>query len=220
LIVGAGGFARETAQAVADLNAVRHSWDLLGFADDDISIEGKTVDGFPVLGQPEKALSRHTTARVVVCTGRPDNYFSRRHIVSRLDLRPERYATIIHPTASVPAAAQVGRGTVILATVIVTAQARIGAHVAVMPACVITHDDVVGDYVTLASGVRLGGGVSVADGAYLGAGSLIREGLRVGAWSLVGMGSVVVRDVPPAQVWFGSPAVRRADVTVPWEVDD
>ena len=46
-----------------------------------------------------------------------------------------------------------------------------GAHVVAMPQVVLTHDDVIEDYVTLASGVRLGGGVHVATEAYLGAGA-------------------------------------------------
>jgi len=34
----------------------------------------------------------------------------------------------------------------------------------------------------------------------------VREGVTVGAWSLIGMGSVVLRDVPPGEVWIGGPA--------------
>jgi acetyltransferase-like isoleucine patch superfamily enzyme len=75
-----------------------------------------------------------------------------------------------------------------------------------MPQVVLTHDDVVGDYATIASGVRLGGGVRVAAGAYLGAGALVREGLTIGAGSLVGLGSVVLHDVPAGEVWAGNPA--------------
>jgi acetyltransferase-like isoleucine patch superfamily enzyme len=70
----------------------------------------------------------------------------------------------------------------------------------------LTHDDVVHDYATITSGVRLGGDVTVAQGAYIGAGALIREGVTVGAWAQVGLGSVVLRDVPPGQVWVGNPA--------------
>jgi len=40
----------------------------------------------------------------------------------------------------------------------------------------------------------------------VGAGALVREGVTVGAWSLIGMGSVVLHDVPPGEVWAGNPA--------------
>jgi acetyltransferase-like isoleucine patch superfamily enzyme len=114
----------------------------------------------------------------------------------------------VHPAASLAASTVVGAGSVVLAGVVATAAVRIGAHVAVMPGCVFTHDDVVEDYATFGAGVRLAGGVEVGEGAYVGSGALVRERLRVGAWSLVGMGSVVLADVPDAEVWAGVPARR------------
>ncbi len=65
-----------------------------------------------------------------------------------------------------------------------------------MPQTVLTHDDQIDDFVTIASGVRLGGGVHVEREAYLGAGANVREGVRIGEAALVGMGSVVLDDVP------------------------
>ena len=52
----------------------------------------------------------------------------------------------------------------------------------------------------------LAGGVTLDHGAYVGAGALINAGLTVGAGSLVGLGSVVLQNVPPGEVWVGSPA--------------
>jgi hypothetical protein len=77
-----------------------------------------------------------------------------------------------------------------------------------MPQAVLTHDDDVADFVTIAAGVRLGGGTRLARGAYIGSGALIRQHTAIGAWSLVGMGSAVLGDVPPGEVWVGSPAHR------------
>jgi acetyltransferase-like isoleucine patch superfamily enzyme len=100
----------------------------------------------------------------------------------------------------------VGPGSVLLAGTVLTADVEVGAHVAVMPQAVLTHDDRVADYATIASGVRLGGGAVIEEGAYVGAGALVREGVTIGARSLVGMGSVVLHDVPPGQIWAGNPA--------------
>lgn len=213
LIVGAGGFARETAQAVAAINTVHPTWQLLGFLDDDPLLHGRRVDGLPVIGGTDliQSLPR---ARVVVCVGNPRRYDSRMRIVDRLDLPPERYATIVHPSVSISADSTIGPGSVVLAQSVLTASVEVGAHVAVMPHVVLTHNVSVGDYATVASGVRFGGAVRVERGAYIGAGVLIREGVKIGAWSLIGMGSLVLRDVPAAQVWVGSPArlLRAADV--------
>lgn len=205
VIVGAGGFARETAAAALAVNEVRPTWRLRGFLDDDPALHSIERSGLPVIGGTE-VLTRIRATAVVVSVGNPRNYASRERIVQRLDLPPERYATIIHPAAEIGAGSTVGPGSVVLAGAVLTADAGVGAHVAVMPQAVLTHDDEVGDFVTIASGVRLGGGVALARGAYIGAGALVREGVTVGARSLVGMGSVVLHDIPPDQVWAGNPA--------------
>jgi sugar O-acyltransferase (sialic acid O-acetyltransferase NeuD family) len=205
LIVGAGGFGRETAEAVRAAEEERPRWDLLGFLDDDPALQGREVGGVPVVG-PLSAVDRFADALLVVSVGHPGNYFARRRIVRRLALDPSRYATIVHPTAVVPPSAELGPGTVLLATVVATTGVQIGAHVVVMPGVVLTHDDRVADYATLGAGVRLAGGVRVREGAYVGAGALVREDLTVGAWALVGMGAVVTHDVPAGEVWAGVPA--------------
>lgn len=218
LIVGAGGFARETAQAVRDVAAADTArglaprWRLAGHLDDDPALHGRDVDGAAVLGGSDR-LHELRAARVVVCVGSPRDYAVRARLVRRLGLPVGRYATVVHPTAVVSGSSVLGAGSVLLAHCVLTAAVRVGSHVAVMPQVVLTHDDAVGDFATLASGVRLGGGVRLGRGAYLGAGSLVREYTTVGAWSLTGMGSTVLGDVPPGEVWAGSPArrLRAAD---------
>ncbi|MEV5846288.1 acetyltransferase [Streptomyces sp. NPDC051985] len=210
VIVGAGGFARETAQAVADVGEFK----LLGHLDDNPALHGTDVDGVPVLGGCD-LVHELTGARVVICVGNPWDYAARARLVRRLGLPADRYATVIHPTASVSATSEIGPGTVLLAHCALTAAVRVGAHVAVMPQVVLTHDDVVEDFATLTSGVRLGGGVRLERGAYVGSGALVREGTTVGAWSLVGMGSAVLGDIPPGEVWVGSPARRLRAVEPP-----
>ena len=211
LLVGAGGFAREAAEAVRARNAVRPTWDILGFLDDDPAKHGSVIGGVRVLGSI-KAVHEHPSAQVLLCTGRPDNYTSRRLIADRLALADERYATVVHPTATVGTSCRLGVGTVLLAHVDLTADVVVGRHVVVMPHVVLTHDVRVDDYATLASGVRLGGGAHIASGAYIGSGACLREGITVGERAMVGMGSIVTRDVPAERLWLGAPArdVSRA----------
>ena len=214
LIVGAGGLARETAQAVLAVNEARPTFELLGHLDDDPARQGTMVDGIPVLG-PVDAVADHPDALVVVATGRPTDYTSRCRLVNRLALDDDRAGTVVHPAASVAASASIGPGSVLLAGVTLTAAVTVGRHVAVMPGTVLTHDDRVDDFATLAAGVLVAGGVHVHEGAYIGAGARIREGLSIGAWALVGMGSLVTRDVPAGELWFGAPARCAGAAPVP-----
>jgi sugar O-acyltransferase (sialic acid O-acetyltransferase NeuD family) len=216
LLVGASGFAREAAEAVRAVNAEAPTWDLLGYVDDNPALLGTEISGVPVVG-PIDAVHDHPDAAVVLCTGRPDNYVSRPLIAERLGLDDERYATVVHPTATVGTTCRVGAGTVLLAHVDLTADVVVGRHVAVMPQVVITHDVTIDDCATIASGVRLGGSCHVGEAAYIGSGACLREGLTVGARAMVGMGAVVTRDVPAERLWFGAPArdVSRAPLPAP-----
>ena len=102
VLVGSGGFGRETVEVVrainnaGDVSGAHPSWDLLGFLDDDEALWGTSVDGTPVLGGLEE-LAGLPAAQVVVCTGHPGNFRSKKQIVERLGLPRERYATLIHP---------------------------------------------------------------------------------------------------------------------------
>jgi len=214
LLVGAGGLAREAAEVARAANAVAPTWELLGFVDDDPVKQGSSVGGLPVLG-PLERVHEHPDALVVVCPGRPDNYVVRRLLVDRLGLDEDRYATVIHPTATIGSTCRVGAGSVLLAHVDLTADVRVGRHVVLMPQVVLTHDVRVDDYATIASGVRAGGACRVGRGAYLGSGACLREGTAVGAWALVGMGAVVTRPVPAGRLWFGAPARDVSPAPVP-----
>jgi sugar O-acyltransferase (sialic acid O-acetyltransferase NeuD family) len=207
LLVGAGGFARETLELIDAVNRTTPAWDVVGLLDDNPALRGTQVHGVSVLGPVEVAHER-ADAQVVACVASPADPLRRCRLVDRLGLPAERYATLVHPAAIVPRSAEIGPGCVVHATSVLTADVRLGAHVAMMPAVVLTHDVVVGDGVTFAARASLAGGVAIGRGAYIGAGSLLREGLTVGAGALVGMGAVVTRDVPADEVWMGVPARR------------
>lgn len=213
VIVGAGGFGRETVEVVRAVNARKPTWRLLGFLDDGLS--GTEVDGLPVVGTVDEV---PRDAAVVVCTGHPGDYWSRKRIVQRLALPPNRFATLVHPAAVIPPAVPIGPGSVVLAGAVATTKVTVGAHVAVMPGVVLTHDDCVGDYVTFGARAALAGRVTVQEGAYIGAGALIRQGCTVGAWALLGMGAVILHDIPAREVWAGIPARRLRVQNIPHDV--
>jgi sugar O-acyltransferase (sialic acid O-acetyltransferase NeuD family) len=213
VIAGTGGFGRETAEALraAFRDPGPFSAAFAGFLDDDPATHRGRL---PVVGTIEM-IHAMPHARLVVCIGSPRNYFTRARIVGRLGLEDHRYATVLHPRAEVSTTSSVGCGSVLLAGAVLTADATVGRHVAVMPQAVVTHDCVVEDFATLASGVRLGGATRVGRGAYLGSGALVREGVHIGAWAMVGMGSVVLQDVGPGEVWVGNPARKLRTAEVP-----
>lgn len=210
VVVGCGGLGREVAELVRALDAAggRVPWKLLGFLDDDPARFGRTLAGVPVLGPTAGLGDLPAETAVVLCVGSSRSPGARLSVAAALALPPDRYATLVHPAASLGASCVLGAGSIVLAGVVATADVTAGAHSVAMPAVVLTHDDELADGVTIAAGVRLAGGVRVGRGAYLGSGAVVREGVVIGAGAVVGMGAVVLGDVPAGEVWAGVPARR------------
>lgn len=206
LLLGGGGLAREVLAAV---RLLPETWTPLGALDDDPARHGSELDGLPVLGGSE-LLADHPDAAVLLCVANAHRPLSRLRLARRLDLPEDRWATVVHPAASVPPGTTLGAGTVLLAGAVITTPLEVGGHVVAMPHVLITHDDVVEDGVTFAGRASLGGGVLVGEAAYLGQGAVVRENVKIGAGAVIGMGAVVLRDVPAGQTWVGVPA-RRSD---------
>ena len=64
MIVGAGGWGREAAWTLERINAREMTWNILGFADDDPAKATGSVEGYPLLGNVEKASHDHPGAAV------------------------------------------------------------------------------------------------------------------------------------------------------------
>ncbi len=85
----------------------------------------------------------------------------------------------------------------------------IGAGCQIFSRAYVAHDVQVGDGVTLSAGVSLGGHVTVRPRANLGLNVSVHQRRVVGGLAMVGMGTPVVRDVPPFATVYGVPARVR-----------
>lgn len=213
VILGTGGNCIDILDTINDINRTQPApkYKCVGFLDDNPSTWGREVHGFQILGSLERAADL-TDACFVNGIGSPHNYWMKETILARTRLEPERFETIIHPTASISSMSEVGAGTVVFQNATITSNVRIGKHVIILPNTVISHDDIVGDYTCIAGGVCISGGVKIGRSCYLGTNSAIRGNVRIGDYCLVGMGSVVLNDIEANSVVQGVPAkfVRRA----------
>lgn len=199
IILGTGVHGGEMAHIVERINRVQPVWKLLGHITGKAAAQ-KEFAGYPVLGTID-ALSQYPQTAIVA-----DNEFPK-----DIAIPEERLVTLIDPSSYVHPTAQIGRGCVIYPGCFIGLQAVIGDRVFMLSGCIVNHDDKVEDRVVFASGVSLAGSVHVEEGVYLGQASTVRQFLRIGKNSLVGMGTVVVRDVPPKIVVVGNPARKLKD---------
>lgn len=206
VIVGTGGTSVDILDA---LLAQRAAGDLRFepscFLDDNPSRIGQALHGLPVKGPLESAREM-TDCMFISGIGSPGNFWRRDEFVRRLGVAPDRFATVVHPTASVSTMAEIGPGCAILQHVTISANARVGSHVVILPSTIVSHDCTVGDYSCITGGVCLSGNVVVDEFCYLGSNCTVIGGRRIYAKSLVGMGSVVLEDVQSNSVVVGNPA--------------
>ena len=207
LIFGANGNSLDIVDIIAAINrqAGGEVWHCLGFLDGNPELHGKLILGLPVLGtlfDYEKFLDCHFVNGI----SSPSRIWNKEELITELSIPTDRYATLVHPDATVSPHATIGRGTVVFPQVSIASEVRIGNHVLILPGGLVTHGVMLGDFVTLAAGVSLSGAVRVGRGAYLGTNSAVRGGISIGDHSLIGMGSVVLHDVPRGAVYVGNPA--------------
>ncbi len=186
------------------LDCLGESFRLIGFIDDTPEKQGRAMDGCPVYGRD--ALTRWPAAQVLAVPGSPTSYRRRAQIIDGLGISVDRFATVIHPAATVSPRARLGRNVLIMAGVVVTSNASIRDHVCVLPNSVIHHDAVVGAWGLIGSNVTVAGGAVLGENCYIGSGSSIMNGLNVGEGALVGLGSNVIRSVPAGVRVVGNPA--------------
>jgi acyl-[acyl carrier protein]--UDP-N-acetylglucosamine O-acyltransferase len=105
---------------------------------------------------------------------------------------------LIHPTARIEAFVSVDAG--------VERATLIGAHTWLMKHVHIGHDAVLGGECELAPGTVIGGYCEIGHGVKMGVNSCVRPFIKIGDHARIGAGAVVVKDVPPGEVWAGNPA--------------
>lgn len=71
VLIGAGGFGREVAWLVNNINRFQETWNLIGFIDNNSHLEGSIINGLPVLGGMEWFDSRESAISVACTIGKP-----------------------------------------------------------------------------------------------------------------------------------------------------
>ncbi len=204
LIIGASGFGREVAWLVERINKKVSEWNLLGFLDDNEEIQGKTINGYKVLGKCE-SVTKYQDAYIVCAVGASR---IREKIIDKIKgLTPNiQFATLIDPSVEKSDLVTIGEGSIICAHTILTVNIEIGQHVIINLDCTVGHDAVLNDFVTLYPSVNISGITNIGKASELGTGTQIIQGKRVGDYSIVGAGAVIVKDIPEKCTAVGSPA--------------
>ena len=204
VILGAGGLARELANAVADINQRSQTFEVLGYLDDERELVGQRRLELSVLGTVEW-LAEHKPSDLWTIAAVGDGYL-REKLARVAKQHGTPLATIIHPRAIIGSGGTIEAGVYVAAGCVITVDVCLGKCALVNMNCTIAHDVNVGNYVSIHPGARISGEVTVGDYALVGTQAVILNKCTIGRGAVVAMGAVVAHDVPNDTLVAGNPA--------------
>ncbi len=201
IIIGAGGFGRETAALVRDINKESPQWEFLGFIDDDVN---KPVpEGYPVLGDLDYLISMPERPDVSIAIA---NAETRERIVTKLKGYGFRFPTLIHPSVAIGPDVRFGEGCIICRGGIYTTNITIGNFVISNLGTTYGHDTRVEDYVSLMSHTSIAGDVLIGKACYFGLHCTVINMVSITDHCVFGAGAAVVKDITEPGTYVGVPA--------------
>jgi sugar O-acyltransferase (sialic acid O-acetyltransferase NeuD family) len=206
LLIGAGGHAQVVADALRSRAGSPDAAEIVGYLDDDVSLQGRQLIGGVVLGTLRQ---RHQIDHDAVIVAIGDNG-TRQRIFEALTADTETFAVALHQSAIVAPGVVIAPGAMLSAGAILNPHVQVGPNVIVNTGAIIDHHCEIGAHSHIATGVRLGGSVSVGESTLVGIGAVVLPGRKIGRNAIVGGGATVIDDIPDGVTVVGTPARSRA----------
>ncbi|PIS11790.1 MAG: hypothetical protein COT73_02110 [Bdellovibrio sp. CG10_big_fil_rev_8_21_14_0_10_47_8] len=207
VIIGFGGFAREVAWLIREINQASNSpqFQLVGHVISKLEPETRLEGGLlGDLSWLEK--NRNQWDALILGTGTPE---SRARLPRDLEksLGPLDWPTLIHPNVLFDRkSSSIERGVLICANVVGTVNLKIREFALINLSCTLGHESDIGAACVLNPSVNVSGGVEIGRETLIGTGAQILQVLKVGEGVSIGAGAVVTKDVASGQTVVGIPA--------------
>lgn len=206
-VFGAGGFARELAWLISEINETKRTYDFIGYLVSDLDRLTSTDSRNEVLGDLSWLdANRDQLQCLALGVGNPE---ARLRIAAEVQPKfPEiEWPPLIHPSVRFEReSSRIGEGAILCAGVIGTVGLVIEPFTMVNLSCTLGHEAKLGKGSVLNPTVNISGGVELGEGVLVGTGAQILQYVHVGARAAVGAGAVVTKNVDAGQTVVGVPA--------------
>ncbi len=203
IIIGAGGHGKVLLDTLLELGAC-----VLGFLDNDVSLQSQNIYNVPILGTDEDICHfNRQEIELVNGIGSIGVATVRRRVFEKFKEQGYHFRQVIHPSAVVSSRVSLGEGVQVLAGTVINIGSRIEDDAIINTRASVDHDCHIGKHVHVAPGCILSGMVSIGDESHIGTGCSVIQGVFIGNRVLIGAGSNVIRNVKNDVVIFGNPAM-------------
>lgn len=204
-VYGAGGYGREVACMIQQINVLSNQWHFVGFFDDNPVIHGTSNPYGVVLGGRETVNAWPTPLSIVIAIGTPSVINT---IVTKITNPMIDFPNIVAPTVVFldEKSVKMGKGNILGCNCFVSCNVKIGDFNIFNGYIPIGHDVCFGSYNVVMPSCNISGGVAIGDQNFLGVQSVILQNITIGDATRIGAGSVVMRNTRDGYLYLGSPA--------------
>lgn len=202
VIIGAGGFGRETLALVEEINEANPTWNFLGFIDD--NPDATTAEGATILGGMDylKNMNPKPYAIIPIASAK-----AREKLAGMCEEYGVPFATLIHPNVKIKGKlCTIGEGSILCDGVILAVNSHVGKHCIMNFGCGLGHDTTIADYVSMMSETITGGDTYIGKGCYFGLRCTIINQINITENCIFGASATVVKDVTVPGTYVGVPA--------------
>lgn len=205
-IYGAGGFGREVACLIREINNIEPIWNLVGFFDDGKELGYQTEYG-NVLGGITDLNNYNKQLAIVIAIGNPV-------ITSQLSssiCNP----LVVFPNLISPGVSfldknnlSIGYGNIICSQCWISCNVHIGNFNIMNVGVTIGHDSNIGNFNSFMPAVRISGEVTIDEYNFFGVSSVVLQQISVGRNTIIGANSLVIRKTKDGETYVGNPAIK------------
>lgn len=205
-IYGFGGFGREVACLIKQINDLKPTWSLIGFFDDGYS-KGVSNRYGRVLGGLDELNGWHSELNVILAMATPGHL---KKVAENINNPLISFPNIIAPNVNIfdHNAFKIGQGNLIFLGCRLSCDVEIGDFNLFNGAVSLGHDVKLGNYNVLGPSVRVSGDCMVGNENFFGVNSVVLQGNKIGNNTRIGAGAVVMRSTKDEYLYVGNPAKR------------
>ena len=206
LVIGSGGFAKEVAQLVRQLDPDGSRWASISYVSDSTEDLGKELPyGVVRYVDDELAEAIKNDVDAVLAIGDPA---VKKLVYKRLSkIEHIQFPNLIHQSADWDEDyIDIGIGNIFVQGARLTCDISFGDFNMVNGLCTIGHDVKIGSFNVVNPSTNISGGVEIADGCTIGTGVQLLPGIDICSDAIIGAGAVVTKSITEVGVYAGMPA--------------
>lgn len=207
VIIGTGGFAKEVAFLIEQINIETKEWNILGFISNDEHLVGSEFWKYKIYNTDDWLKKTQNSLFAAFGIGDPK-------LIEVLSNSFQQNKNLVFPNLVHPSCIgdwdriNLDLGNIICAGNIFTTEIKVGSFNIFNLNCTIGHDSIIGSCNVFNPMVNISGGAKIKNANLIGTGAQILQNISISNDTIIGAGAVVNKNITEKGVYVGIPAKK------------